>query len=86
MCTGDRASFYILLGEDYMKEIKRGDIYLVDLGDNIGSVQKGERPAIVVQNDKGNKYSPTITVIPITTKIHRSKGFPSDGVSTGVVR
>lgn len=60
-----------------MKEIKRGDIYLVDLGDNIGSVQKGERPAIVVQNDKGNKYSPTITVIPITTKIHRSKGFPT---------
>lgn len=60
-----------------MKEIKRGDIYLADLGDNIGSVQRGERPVIVVQNNKGNRYSPTITVIPITTKIHRSKGFPT---------
>lgn len=60
-----------------MREIKRGDIYLADLGDNIGSVQRGERPVIVVQNDKGNRFSPTITVIPTTTKIHRSKGFPT---------
>ncbi|RKM55695.1 helix-turn-helix domain-containing protein [Butyrivibrio sp. X503] len=60
-----------------MREIKRGDIYLADLGQNIGSVQRGERPVIVVQNNKGNRFSPTITVIPTTTKIHRSKGFPT---------
>ncbi len=60
-----------------MREIMRGDIYLANLGDNIGSVQRGERPVVIVQNNKGNKYSPTLTVIPITTKIHRSKGFPT---------
>lgn len=60
-----------------MREVSRGDIYLADLGENIGSVQRGERPVVIVQNNKGNKYSPTITVIPITTKIHRSKGFPT---------
>ena len=60
-----------------MREIKRGDIYLADLGETTGSVQKGERPVLVVQNDKGNQYSPTITVIPITTKIHKSAGMPT---------
>ena len=63
-----------------MREIKRGDIYLADLGENIGSVQRGERPVVVVQNDKGNKYSPTVTVIPITTKIHRSRWFPTHAI------
>lgn len=73
--------YFIIIGENtHMKEIKRGDIYLADLGDNIGSVQRGERPVIVVQNNKGNRYSPTITVIPITTKIHRSKGFPTHAI------
>ena len=60
-----------------MMEIKRGDIFLADLGESIGSVQRGERPVLVVQNNKGNKYSPTVTVIPITTKIHKSKEFPT---------
>ena len=59
--------------EVVMMEIKRGDIFLADLGEYIGSVQRGERPVLVVQNNKGNKYSPTVTVIPITTKIHKSK-------------
>ena len=63
-----------------MREVKRGDIYLADLGDNQGSVQKGERPVIIVQNNKGNLYSPTVTVIPVTTKIHRSKGFPTHAI------
>lgn len=61
-------------------EIKRGDIFLADLGESIGSVQRGERPVLVVQNNKGNKYSPTVTVIPITTKIHKSKEFPTHTV------
>lgn len=63
-----------------MREIKRGDIYLADLGENIGSVQMGERPVLVVQNDMGNKNSPTVTVIPITTKIHRSGWFPTHSI------
>ena len=68
-----------------MMEIKRGDIFLADLGESIGSVQRGERPVLVVQNNKGNKYSPTVTVIPITTKIHKSKEFPTHTLTIGLV-
>ncbi len=57
--------------------IQRGEIYLADLGEGVGSEQKGVRPVLIVQNDKGNKYSPTVTVLPITTKIHKSKGLPT---------
>lgn len=58
-----------------MDEIRRGDIFLADLGDGIGSEQHGVRPVLVVQNNIGNKYSPTVTVLPITTKIHKSRGL-----------
>ena len=47
--------------------VKIGDIYWVDFN-GTGSEQKGRRPALIVQNDMGNKYSPTLKVIPITTK------------------
>lgn len=60
-----------------MNIIKRGDIYLADLGEGVGSEQHGVRPVLVIQNNVGNKYSPTITVLPITTKIHKSKGLPT---------
>ncbi|SDB03918.1 type II toxin-antitoxin system PemK/MazF family toxin [Butyrivibrio sp. INlla16] len=60
-----------------MNDIKRGDIYLADLGEGIGSEQHGVRPVLVVQNNIGNKYSPTVTVLPITTKIHKSRGLPT---------
>ena len=60
-----------------MDEIKRGDIYLANLGEGIGSEQHGVRPVLVVQNNIGNKYSPTVTVLPITTKIHKSRGLPT---------
>lgn len=60
-----------------MDIVRRGDIYLANLGDGSGSEQKGIRPVIVVQNDIGNKYSPTVTVLPITTKIHKSNGMPT---------
>ena len=46
--------------------VARGDILLVNFGNPTGSEQGGVRPAIVVQNDKGNKYSPTVQVAPIT--------------------
>ena len=60
-----------------MDKIKRGDIFLADLGEGLGSEQHGVRPVLVVQNNIGNKYSPTITVLPITSKIHKSKGLPT---------
>ena len=46
----------------------RGDIYLVDLTDQVGSEQSGVRPAVVVQNELGNAYSPTTIVCPLTSK------------------
>lgn len=48
--------------------ILRGDICLVDLSDNYGSEQGGVRPAVIVQNNAGNTYSPTTLICPITSK------------------
>lgn len=53
------------------KEVNFGDIILVNFGSPDGSVQKGIRPALVVQNNMGNRYSSTIVTIPITTKIKK---------------
>lgn len=54
--------------------MRRGDIYLIDLHQQFGSEQSGLRPAIVVQNDVGNIYSPTTIICPITSKQkHRIK-------------
>ena len=50
-------------------EIKRGGIYYVDLNPTIGSEQNGVRPCLVLQNDMGNKYSSTVIVATITSKI-----------------
>lgn len=48
--------------------IKCGDIIYADLGPVIGSEQDGIRPVVVLQNDVGNKYSPTLIIAPMTTK------------------
>lgn len=53
--------------------IKRGDIYYADLSPVIGSEQGGVRPVLVVQNDVGNKYSPTIIAAAITSQINKAK-------------
>ncbi|KDR94824.1 mRNA interferase MazF [Peptoclostridium litorale DSM 5388] len=55
------------------EEIKRGDIYYADLSPVVGSEQGGVRPVLVVQNDIGNKYSPTIIIAAITAKIDKAK-------------
>ena len=49
--------------------IKRGDIYYADLSPVIGSEQAGIRPILIIQNDIGNKFSPTIIGVPITSKV-----------------
>jgi hypothetical protein len=51
-----------------MKEILRGDIWIVDLEPVRGSEQGGTRPCLVIQNDRGNKYSPTVIVAAITSR------------------
>ncbi len=48
--------------------IKRGSIFYFDLKTGVGSEQNGLRPVMIVQNDKGNTYSPTVIVVPITSK------------------
>ena len=52
-------------------DIKMFDVFQVDFGNAIGSEQEKERPAVVVQNDKGNKYSPTVIVIPLTKELKK---------------
>lgn len=49
--------------------IKRGDIFYADLGPVVGSEQDGIRPVLIIQNDLGNKYSPTVIAVAITTRI-----------------
>lgn len=54
-------------------EIRRGDIFYADLSPVIGSEQGGTRPVLVIQNDIGNKYSPTVIVSPITSQIDKAR-------------
>ena len=49
--------------------ILQGEIWLADLGERDGNIQSGKRPVIVLQNDIGNKYSPTTIVVPLTSQI-----------------
>ena len=53
--------------------IKRGDIYYADLSPVIGSEQGGVRPVLIVQNDVGNKYSPTVIAAAITSQQFKTK-------------
>jgi len=53
--------------------VKRGDIFYDDLSPVIGSEQGGVRPVLVIQNDIGNKYSPTVIVAAITSQINKAK-------------
>ena len=72
--------------------IKRGELYYADLSPVVGSEQGGIRPVLVVQNDVGNKYSPTVIAAAVTSKINKAKlpthielrqgqfGLPKDSV------
>lgn len=50
------------------RKIKRGDVYYADLDPVVGSEQGGERPILVIQNDLGNRFSPTVIITAITSK------------------
>jgi mRNA interferase MazF len=56
-----------------MMIVKRGELYYADLSPVVGSEQGGIRPVLVVQNDVGNKYSPTIIAAAVTSKINKAK-------------
>ena len=53
--------------------IKRGELYYADLSPVVGSEQGGIRPVLVVQNDVGNKFSPTVIAAAVTSKINKAK-------------
>lgn len=79
---------------EYDELYKRGEIIYVNLSPVIGSEQDGIRPALIVQNDKGNKFSPTLIILPITSRIKKILpthiridgnrfGLPKDSVILG---
>lgn len=55
------------------KQIKRGEIYFADLSPVVGSEQGGVRPVLIIQNDMGNKFSPTVIVAAITSQLSKAK-------------
>ena len=56
-----------------IQQIKRGDIFYADLSPVIGSEQGGLRPVLIIQNDVGNKYSPTVIAAAITSKMGKTR-------------
>ena len=56
-----------------MMNVKRGELYYADLSPVVGSEQGGVRPVLVVQNDTGNRYSPTDIAAAVTSKINKAK-------------
>ena len=56
-----------------LKKILRGEIYFADLSPVIGSEQGGCRPVLIIQNDMGNKHSPTVICAAITSKMNKAK-------------
>ena len=53
--------------------IRRGDIFYADLSPVVGSEQGGVRPVLIIQNDIGNKYSPTVICAAVTSKMNKAK-------------
>ena len=59
------------------ERIYRGDIYLANLNPYKGSEQGGKRPVIVIQNDSGNRYSPTVIVTAVTSRFCKKRALPT---------
>ncbi len=63
----------VSLAEDEKLAIKRGDVFFADLSPVVGSEQGGTRPVLVIQNDIGNRFSPTVIIAAITAQIQKAK-------------
>jgi len=59
------------------KSYLRGDIYYAELGIGVGSEQNGYRPVVIIQNDLGNKYSPTVIVAAVSSKVGIKAKLPT---------
>lgn len=64
--------------------VKRGDLFYADLSPVVGSEQGGSRPVLVVQNNVGNRYSPTVIVAAITSRIQKPKMPTHVGLRGGI--
>ena len=64
-------------------ELRRGQIYLADLSPVVGSEQGGVRPVVVIQNEWGNRHSPTVIVAAITSKLDKNK-IPTHVTVSGI--
>lgn len=67
--------------------IKRGDLFWIDLDPAKGSEQAGRRPVVVIQNDIGNEFAPTVIIAPLTTKNFTKKyptNVPLPGFASGL--
>ena len=63
---------------------RRGDIYLVDLGTNVGSEQGGCRPVLLLQNDVGNHFGPTLIVAPVSSRYWKKSKQPTHTLIEGI--
>ena len=63
----------VAMNRPLFPQVRRGDIYYVDFGNQPGSAVHGIRPAMIVQNDVGNRHAPTIIVAAITTEIKKTR-------------
>ncbi len=71
--SGNNSAIIIINREMKFLVVKRGDIYYADLRPVIGSEQGGIRPVLIIQNDMGNRYSPTVICAAITSKMNKAK-------------
>lgn len=60
-----------------INKVRRKEIYVADLGETIGSEQKGRRPVLIIQNDVGNKHSPTTIILPMTRRMENMPKLPT---------
>ena len=66
------------------KQCRRGQIYYASLDPGVGSEQHGYRPVIIIQNNKGNRYSPTVIVASLTSRMDKSESLPTHYVLRGM--
>ena len=72
MDSGQKYKYQIFSEREIKMTVKRGDIYYADLSPVIGSEQGGLRPVLIIQNDVGNRYSPTVIAAAITSQQEKS--------------
>ena len=58
-------------------QYSRGDIYYANMEPHVGSEQGGERPVVILQNDAGNKHSPTLIIATITSRVNKKRHLPT---------